>query len=101
MSSKLSLQELQRIYMLREQESGIREIARKISRAPSTVSREVKRGKPAFFWEWDSWSRARYSFEQRLKRRSQSRKRSRLKSQELRNLVYRDMKNTIQLNGGC
>lgn len=38
-----SLLERQRIAMLREQGHGVREIARRLDRCPSTISREVKR----------------------------------------------------------
>lgn len=89
--SKLTLQELQRIYMLREKGFGIREIARLLKRNPSTISRELKRAKPAKFWRWDCWSRARYSFERRKHIRSLSRARLRLKSAPLRDHVIEQL----------
>lgn len=39
----LSFAEREEIALLRAQEVGVREIARRIGRSPSTVSREVKR----------------------------------------------------------
>ena len=88
---KLTLQELQRIHMLREKRFGIREIARRIGRAPSTVSRELRRQKPPKFWEWDCWSRARYSYEQRKRCRSFSRQRVRLKTPFIREHVLEQL----------
>jgi IS30 family transposase len=73
--------------MLRERRLGVREIARRIGRAPSTVSRELRREKPGRFWEWDCWSRARHSYERRRIVRSFSRTRLRLKSPFLRGYV--------------
>jgi IS30 family transposase len=93
--SKLSLPELQRIYLLREKGLGIREISRKLNRSASTITRELKRNRPPLFWEWDCWSRARYSFEQRKHRRSFSRQRLRLKSASLRIKIINKLKDGV------
>ena len=87
MSKHLTLQELQRIYMLRENGFGIRKTARAVKRNASTVSRELKRAKPRKFWKWGCWSKARYSYEQRQRVRSLSRARLKLKSASLRHYV--------------
>ena len=87
MSSDLTLQELQRVYMLHGAGKKIQEIADKLNRSYSAISRELSSPKPGYWVEWDNYSRARYSFEQRAKRRSRSRKRFRLKSASLRQYV--------------
>lgn len=93
--TKLSLQELQRIYMLREKGFGIREVARALKRNPSTVSRELARSKPSKFWKWDCWSKARHSFEKRKLIRSFSRCRLRLKSAYLRTSVLEQLEDGV------
>ena len=92
MSPKLTLPELQRIYIMQEQGLGIQATAKKLKRSPSAISREFKRPKPTFFYEWDCWTKAKYSFERRKGIRSQSRKRRILKSAELENYVYEKIK---------
>jgi len=92
---RLSLEDLQRIYLLREKGDGIREISRKLRRNPSTISRELRDNKPARFWEWDCWSRARYSWEQRKKRQSFARIKMRLKSSGTRKYVEEKLQESI------
>jgi len=84
---RMSLEQLQRLYMLRAQRKGIREIARILKKAPSTVSRELSQKRPRGFWRWDCWSKARYSFEQRKHHYRKARQRLRLKSPKLREYV--------------
>ncbi len=92
---RLTLEELQRLYMLRDAGKGVREIAINLGRSPSTVSRELRRKHGKRFWRLDSWSKARRSFEQRLKLRSVSRHRLRLKNAELRTKIMEMLEDEV------
>ena len=80
---KLTLIERQQIYRLRELCFGIREISRILNRAPSTVSRELRRNRPPGY-RWDSWSKAKYAHDLALKCRRKPRFRLRLKNFRIR-----------------
>jgi len=86
----LSREERQSIYKLREAMLGIREIARRMGRNPSTISREFKRAPESKAWGFMRWyDRASQAQEAAEKRRRKSRFRERrLKNDSIRLYVY-------------
>lgn len=86
---KLSLDERQYIYLWRSVGFGIREIARRLGRAPSTISRELKRNRPvARMLSLCSYSRAKLADDLAQERRRKSRRRIRFGSFEIQKLVF-------------
>ena len=87
--AKLNAHERNVIYRSKENGHSIRMISKILHRAASTISRELRRNvtersnSPGV----DSYLRARYADEEAKKRRSKSRKRERLKNQEIRDYV--------------
>jgi transposase, IS30 family len=94
---KLSLQERQHIYLYRGRGMGVRAIARLLGRAPSTISRELKRNKPpGRLYGLDSWSRAKQANDLALERRRKARLgRVRLKSLVIQGMVYQGIKDGL------
>lgn len=93
---KLSLIERQQIYCWRGLGMGIREIARRLRRAASTISRELKRNKAHVrFLGADSYFRARQAHEMARERRRKSRRRDRLRSWFLQTIVYKAIESGI------
>lgn len=87
--SHLSLQERQEIYLLRSRFWGIRAIARRLSRAPSTISRELKRNRPlSKLLGLCSYSRAKLADDIASQRRRKARERIRLGSWRTQGLVF-------------
>ncbi len=86
---KLSLEERQELYFWRSLGLGIREIARRLRRAASTVSRELKRNKPVGrLLGLCSYSRAKLAHDLAQKRRCKSRRRIRFGSFQTQGLVF-------------
>ena len=86
---KLSLVERQELYLWRSLGLGIREIARRLCRAPSTVSRELKRNKPVGrLLGFCSYSRAKLANDLARERRRKSRRRIRFGSFQTQGLVF-------------
>lgn len=83
---KLTLLERQQIYRLQELGFGVREISRNLGRAPSTISRELRRNRPPGS-RWDSWSKAKFAHDKALSRRRKPRFRLRLKNFRIRGYV--------------
>jgi transposase, IS30 family len=83
---KLTLEERQWIYLYKSWGMKIREIARKLKRAPSTISRELKKNRYSspIFNKLNTWSQATCAHEAAKRRRSVSRRKLRLKSGEIR-----------------
>lgn len=87
--NKLSLKERQELYLWRSFGLGIREIARRLHRAPSTVSRELKRNKPVGrLLGLCSYSRAKLAHDLARERRRKSRRRIRFGSFQTQGLVF-------------
>lgn len=89
----LNLLERQAIYRLRSNGVGIREIARRLRRCPSTISRELKRNAPvgqvAFL---DVYSKAKHAQDLADKRKHQLKGKRRLKSSLVRGYVVQKIK---------
>ena len=88
-TKKLTLAERQWIYLYKSWNWGVNEIARKLHRAPSTISRELKRNRyssPTFSY-LNTWSQAACAHEATKRRRSVSRQKMRLKNGEIRRKV--------------
>lgn len=86
---KLSFEERVQLYTLRFNGLGVREIARRLGRAASTVSREIKRGKKSSlkFWMLSSYDQARCADDYAKKQRCKCKERLRLKNVETREQV--------------
>ena len=86
---KLSLEERQYIYLWRKSGQGVREIARGLGRAASTISRELKRNRPpARLIGYCSYSRAKYAHDRANERKRKARRRIRFGSYLVQSLVY-------------
>ena len=86
---KLSLQERNYIYLWKSLGSGVREIARRLKRAPSTISRELKRNKPIeLILGLCSYSRAKQAHDLALARRKRARRRVRLHNLIVQRFVF-------------
>lgn len=94
---KLTLEERQVIYLYRSRGMGVREIAKSLKRAPSTISRELKRNRPPQrLHGMDSWSRAKQAHDTALARRKRARlKRVRLKSWVIQGLVEQKIRDGL------
>ena len=87
---KLSLEERQCLYLWKSLGLGVREIARRLGRAASTVSRELKRNRPSGrLLGLCSYSRAKLAHDLAAERRRKSRRRIRLGSFRTQGLVFR------------
>ena len=72
---KLSLDERQYIYLWTSQGYGVREIARRLGRSPSTISRELRRNRPLRrIHGMDPYSRAKQAHDIALSRRQKGRR---------------------------
>ena len=70
----LSRLERDRIVQMRSQRRGIRDIARKLNRAPSSISRELRRNFDSTVWGWESlYDVSKAGNERALARRSRKR----------------------------
>jgi len=86
---KLSLEERQYIYLWRELGYGIREIGRRLARAASTVSRELKRNRPpGRLFVYGAYDRAKYAHDQARTRKRRGRRRVRFGSLVVQRLVH-------------
>jgi IS30 family transposase len=86
---KLTLEERQALYLYRSWGWGVNKIARQLRRAPSTISRELKRNRyssPMFAF-FDSYSQAKCAHDEANRRRSAKRQRLRLKTGDVRRAV--------------
>lgn len=87
--SKLTLRERYELYLWRSLGQGIRQIARRLQRAPSTISRELKRNRPVGkLVGLCSYSRAKLADDLAAGRRSKARRRIRFGSFETQGLVF-------------
>ena len=86
---KLTLEERQWLYLYKSHGLGVREVARLLRRAASTVSRELSRNRYSspYFAFLDSYSKAKAAHDETKRRRSAKRKRLRLKSGKIRRMV--------------
>jgi len=89
--SKLKRYEYQEIYKKYYDDAWkIRQIARYIGRDPSTISRVLRRDIhpcPGVWRRMGTYEKAMYAWEKTIQRRSQSRRRTRLKNERIRNIV--------------
>lgn len=86
---KLSLEERQQLYLWKSLGLGVREIARRLRRAPSTVSRELKRNQPkGRLLGLCSYSRAKLAHDLARERHRKSRRRVRFGSYRTQGLVF-------------
>ena len=86
---KLSLEERQYLYLWKSLGLGVREIARRLGRAASTVSRELKRNRPnGRLLGLCSYSRAKLAHDLAAERRRKSRRRIRFGSFQTQGLVF-------------
>jgi IS30 family transposase len=93
---KLSLQERQQLYLWRSWGLGIRQIARRLVRAASTVSRELKRNRRARYpLGLDSYSQAKQAHDLAKERRRKSRRRIRLHNLANQIVVFEAIKNGL------
>lgn len=75
----LSLEERQTVYKLHEARYGIREIARIVARSPSTISRELRRGRKHGAWVYMRWyERVKLAHDAAKARRGRPRNRLRI-----------------------
>jgi len=85
---RLTLCERQLLYKLKLSGVGIREIARRLKRAASTVLRELVRNRPTSRpQDYGPYDRAKYADDEARKRQSKSRCRKRLKNDTVRGYV--------------
>ena len=85
---KLSRCERLQLYKMRERGAGIREIARALQRAPSTVSRELRRNRPpGAYFGMTGYERALYADERATHRRHLPRDKRRIKCRLVRNYI--------------
>lgn len=93
---KLSLEERQQLYLWKSLGLGVREIARRLRRAPSTISRELKRNRPnARLSALCSYSRAKFAHDLAKERRRKSRRRIRFGSFQTQGLVFQAIYNGV------
>ena len=92
--SRLSLEELQYIYKCKRAGKSNKYIAKALKRSDSTIGRLLRRYKhpfPVIWRDMDSYERARWIFEKGKKVASNSRKRNRLKTEDLRGFVVKKL----------
>lgn len=93
-TNNLTLLDRELIYRMRESGGGIREISRYIKRSASTVSRELKRNKsPQRLTFSCCYAKALYAQELADKRKYQDKFKQKLKSQEIRSYVEKELNN--------
>ncbi len=85
---KLSLEERHYLYHWREVGHSMRVIARRLGRAPSTISRELKRNTPLRSYGLSCWSRAKQAHDKACERRRRNCRRIRLKSIQIQGVIY-------------
>ena len=95
--SDLSWEERQELYRLRNEGYGIREIARRLSRAPSTISVELARHRRERGWFALPWyEKARRAHDAASQRRGRPRRRDwGLKNEKIRRFVHTSLKDKL------
>jgi IS30 family transposase len=88
----LSLREREKLFGWKKESLSLREIARRLGRDVSTISRELKRNAPPIRKGYYLPARAQV---RALKRNTNSRTRARLKSPEIRSFVLRKLKQDL------
>lgn len=84
-NTQFNLEDYQRLYVMRAAGKGIREIGRELKRSPSAVSDALKRNEPPWHLKLlGPYERARYAWDETLKRRRQGRRKWRLKCAVIR-----------------
>ena len=92
--NNLTLLERESVYKMHDQGKGVREISRYLGRNASTISRELKRNKaPRRSTFTCSYSKAVYAQDLANKRKHQNKFRQRLKSEQVRTYVEKEINN--------